>query len=81
MKNEEVIIFIAKPTAINEVSYLMMQTMRELSLPLRGLYAKAAGPTLSWLRARPGAWSPVCSTPTGSPGGETDMRPFYRLRN
>lgn len=62
MKNEEVMIFIAKQTAINEVSYLMMQTIRELSLMSRGLYAKAPGPAFRWLRARPGAWCPVCST-------------------
>lgn len=34
MRNEEVIILITKPTAVNEESCLMMQMIRELSVTL-----------------------------------------------
>lgn len=59
MRNEEVIILIAKQTAAVEVSRLMMQLMREFSLLLFVLsFSKkivlAPGPTLRWLHARPG---------------------------
>lgn len=87
MKNEEVIIFIAKQTGINEVYDLMMQKIRELSvllfggLSLRGLYSNTPGPTLRWLCARLSAWCFVCSTPLDPPAAlesETDFTPIFR---